>query len=102
MSELIAFLEPDHAILDSPSRDHCRSGGAAAGRLPDHQERELVPFDTDAFVSYRRMPLAVVLPETTAQVAAVSDTATTTLFRWFRAAPARRFPVARSRRRMRS
>jgi glycolate oxidase len=35
------------------------------------EERELVPFDTDAFVSYRRMPLAVVLPETTAQVAAV-------------------------------
>ena len=30
-----------------------------------------MPFDTDAFVSYRRMPLAVVLPETTAQVAAV-------------------------------
>jgi glycolate oxidase len=36
-----------------------------------HEERELVPFETDAFVSYRRLPLAVALPETTAQVAAV-------------------------------
>jgi glycolate oxidase len=71
MSELIAFLEPDRAILDR------RPAIIAdlAGLLPDSclitDERELVPFDTDAFVSYRRMPLAVVLPETTAQVAAV-------------------------------
>ena len=36
-----------------------------------HEPRELVPFETDAFVSYRRLPLAVALPETTAQVAAV-------------------------------
>ncbi|CAN7710236.1 FAD-linked oxidase C-terminal domain-containing protein [Neorhizobium tomejilense] len=36
-----------------------------------HEARELVPFETDAFVSYKRVPLAVVLPETTAQVAAV-------------------------------
>ena len=30
-----------------------------------------MPFETDAFVSYRPLPLAVALPETTAQVAAV-------------------------------
>ncbi|MCJ8053017.1 FAD-binding protein [Shinella curvata] len=36
-----------------------------------HEPRELVPFETDAFVSYRRLPLAVALPETTQQVAAV-------------------------------
>ncbi len=36
-----------------------------------HEPRELVPFETDAFVSYRRLPLAVALPETTAQVSAV-------------------------------
>ncbi|MFP3386186.1 FAD-binding oxidoreductase, partial [Tritonibacter sp. SIMBA_163] len=36
-----------------------------------HEARELVPFETDAFVSYRRLPLAVVLPKTTEQVAAV-------------------------------
>ncbi len=33
--------------------------------------RGLVPFETDAFIAYRRVPLAVALPETTAQVAAV-------------------------------
>ncbi|MGG7582109.1 FAD-linked oxidase C-terminal domain-containing protein [Rhizobium sp. Nf11,1] len=36
-----------------------------------HEMRELVPFETDAFVSYKQLPLAVVLPEDTAQVAAV-------------------------------
>jgi glycolate oxidase len=36
-----------------------------------HEARELVPFETDAFVSYRRLPLAVALPQTTAQVSAV-------------------------------
>ncbi len=32
---------------------------------------ELVPYETDAFTAYRRVPLAVVLPQTTEQVAAV-------------------------------
>ncbi|WFS04404.1 FAD-linked oxidase C-terminal domain-containing protein [Rhizobium tumorigenes] len=36
-----------------------------------HEPRELMPFETDAFVSYRRMPLAVALPRTTDDVAAV-------------------------------
>lgn len=35
------------------------------------EPRELVAFETDAFISYRRLPLAVVLPRTTAEVAAV-------------------------------
>ncbi len=71
MPDLIAFLEPDRAVIGR------RPAIVAdlAQLLPESclitEERELVPFDTDAFVSYRRMPLAVVLPETTAQVAAV-------------------------------
>lgn len=36
-----------------------------------HEQRELVPFETDGFISYHRVPLAVVLPQTTAQVSAV-------------------------------
>ncbi|MCU0830791.1 MAG: FAD-binding protein [Rhizobiaceae bacterium] len=36
-----------------------------------HEPRKLVPFETDGFTAYRRVPLAVALPETTAQVAAV-------------------------------
>ncbi len=33
--------------------------------------RRLVPYETDGFISYRRLPLAVALPRTTAEVAAV-------------------------------
>ena len=71
MPELISFLEPDREVIGR------RPAIIAdlAQLLPESclitEERELMPFDTDAFVSYRRMPLAVVLPETTAQVAAV-------------------------------
>jgi glycolate oxidase len=36
-----------------------------------HEARRLVPFETDGFTAYRRVPLAVALPETTEQVAAV-------------------------------
>lgn len=36
-----------------------------------HDARSLVPFETDAFVSYRRVPLAVALPRTTAEVSAL-------------------------------
>ena len=35
------------------------------------EPRSLVPFETDGFTAYRNVPLAVALPETTAQVAAV-------------------------------
>lgn len=67
----IAFLEPKRSVLDR-RREIVAD---LADLLPEgclvHEARELVPFETDAFVSYRRLPLAVVLPETTAQVAAV-------------------------------
>jgi glycolate oxidase len=68
MTELIKFLEPDLDILS-------RRPDIIAGLkdfIPDDclitDERELVPFETDAFIAYRRLPLAVVLPETTEQV----------------------------------
>lgn len=67
----IELLKPNPAIL-------ARRGSiisALSGLVPQdcliHDERELVPFETDAFIAYRRVPLAVVLPETTEQVAAV-------------------------------
>jgi glycolate oxidase len=34
-------------------------------------DRELMPFETDGFIAYRRMPLAVALPRTTEEVAAI-------------------------------
>ncbi|NVP56210.1 FAD-linked oxidase C-terminal domain-containing protein [Mycoplana rhizolycopersici] len=69
--EQIGFLPPKAAVL--ARRDEIV--GDLLDLLPEgclvHEPRELVPFETDAFVSYRRVPLAVALPETTAQVAAV-------------------------------
>jgi glycolate oxidase len=67
----IGFLEPRKAVL-SRRREIVAD---LLDLLPEgclmHEPRELVPFETDAFVSYRRVPLAVALPQTTAQVAAV-------------------------------
>ncbi|MFT4161180.1 MULTISPECIES: FAD-linked oxidase C-terminal domain-containing protein [Shinella] len=67
----IEFLEPRPAVL-SRRREIVAD---LLDLLPEgclvHEPRELVPFETDAFVSYRRLPLAVALPETTQQVAAV-------------------------------
>ncbi|HUH49214.1 MAG TPA: FAD-binding protein, partial [Mycoplana sp.] len=69
--EQIGFLPPKLAVL-SRRREIV---GDLLDLLPEgclvHEPRQLVPFETDAFVSYRRVPLAVALPETTAQVAAV-------------------------------
>ena len=36
-----------------------------------HEARELVPFETDAFLAYHKVPLAVCLPETTEQVSRI-------------------------------
>ncbi|TCD16617.1 FAD-binding oxidoreductase [Oricola cellulosilytica] len=67
----IRFLEPHAGVL--AKREQIVSG--LARLVPDDclvtEERELVPFETDAFTAYRRVPLAVVLPETTEQVSAV-------------------------------
>jgi len=67
----IGFLEPRPSVL-SRRREIVAD---LVDLLPPgclvHEPRELVPFETDAFVSYRRLPLAVALPETTQQVAAV-------------------------------
>ena len=67
----IGFLEPRPSVLSR----RCEIVADLVDLLPQgclvHEPRELVPFETDAFVSYRRLPLAVALPETTQQVAAV-------------------------------
>lgn len=67
----IAFLEPDPGII--ARRGEIVDGLAAlvTGECLITDARELVPFETDAFTAYRRVPLAVVLPGTTDEVAAV-------------------------------
>ena len=67
----IGFLAPRPAVL-SRRREIVAD---LLDLLPEgclvHEPRALVPFETDAFVAYRRLPLAVALPETTQQVSAV-------------------------------
>ncbi|MGA1801701.1 FAD-linked oxidase C-terminal domain-containing protein [Rhizobium sp. HT1-10] len=71
MTDAIEFLKPRSAVL-------ARRAEIIVDLLkllpPDcliHEPRELMPFETDAFVSYRRMPLAVALPRSRQDVAAV-------------------------------
>jgi len=67
----IAFPPPDAAVL--ARRDEIVRGLAALV-APDAliaSEDERRAFETDALTAYRRMPLAVVLPRSTAEVAAV-------------------------------
>lgn len=55
------------------------------------------PYETDAFVAYRALPLAVVLPSTTEEVAAVLKFLSEKRVKVVAAAPARRSPAAPSR-----
>ena len=71
MSEAIAFLEPRADVLARRSAIVADLADLLAPECLIHEARELVPFETDAFVSYRRIPLAVALPRSTAEVAAV-------------------------------
>eukprot|EP01038_Epipyxis_sp_PR26KG_P020258 gene20258-28675_t len=71
MSTAIAFLEPDSAILSRRNhivtdlKELVSDGGLIS------EPRELVPFETDAFIAYRRLPLAVTLPKSTQEVSAI-------------------------------
>ncbi|GJD50212.1 putative FAD-linked oxidoreductase [Methylobacterium crusticola] len=67
----IAFPSPDPAIL--ARRDAIVAGlrGLVAPEALVTSEDERRAFETDGLTAYRRMPLAVVLPSTTAEVSAV-------------------------------
>src|SRR6218665_1053123 len=67
----IGFLEPRPSVLSRRREIVADLLDLLPAGCLVHEPRELVPFETDAFVSYRRVPLAVALPKTTAQVAAV-------------------------------
>jgi len=71
MPEAIQFLPPRQDVLSRRVTIIDDLRDLLPADCVIHEARELVPFETDAFISYRRMPLAVVLPRTTSQVAAV-------------------------------
>ncbi|MGL5138536.1 MAG: FAD-binding oxidoreductase, partial [Beijerinckiaceae bacterium] len=67
----IAFPVPKADVI--ARRDYLAAGLAKllppASLITAEDERR--PFETDAFTAYKRLPMIVVLPETTEQVAAV-------------------------------
>ncbi|WP_134103207.1 FAD-linked oxidase C-terminal domain-containing protein [Neorhizobium sp. R1-B] len=67
----IKFLPPRDSVLSRREEIISQLKAMLPRGSLVHEPRELVPFETDAFVSYKQMPLAVVLPENTAQVAAI-------------------------------
>ncbi|MGY5808946.1 FAD-binding oxidoreductase [Rhizobium sp. LEGMi198b] len=64
----ITFLPVKPHILSKRDRIIADIRALLPPSLVITDERELVPFETDAFIAYRRLPLAVVLPQTTEQV----------------------------------
>ncbi|MBK5568600.1 FAD-linked oxidase C-terminal domain-containing protein [Ensifer sp. SSB1] len=72
MAEQIRFLPPREAVIANRKSILADLASLLPTDCLVHEARELVPFETDAFVSYRQLPLAVVLPTTTEQVAAVT------------------------------
>ena len=71
MSQAIEFLKPRLSVIENRARIVADLTDLLPPECLVHELRELVPFETDAFVSYRKVPLAVALPKTTAQVSAV-------------------------------
>jgi glycolate oxidase len=67
----IAFHAPDPSILARRAEIVAQLAEFVKPEGLVTSERELVPFETDAFTAYRRVPMAVVLPETTAEVAKI-------------------------------
>ncbi len=70
----IQFPAPDASILARRGEIVAALGALVAAESLVTSEDELRAFETDALTAYRRMPLAVVLPSTTEEVAAVLRT----------------------------
>ncbi len=71
MPDQIAFMPPKRSVLDRRETIVADLADLLPPGCLVSDARGLVPFETDAFIAYRQLPLAVALPETTAQVAAV-------------------------------
>lgn len=71
MTTGLAFLPPDQKVLSRRDVivDDLRDLLGVEGVVGD--AAELAPFETDGFIAVRRLPLCVVLPRTTQEVAAV-------------------------------
>ncbi|MCB1445118.1 MAG: FAD-binding protein, partial [Rhizobiaceae bacterium] len=69
--DTMAFLPPDRKIVSRRAVIVGDLEDLLGGEGVVSDPAELAPFETDGFIAVRRLPLAVTLPRTTAEVAAV-------------------------------
>ncbi|HMF26903.1 MAG TPA: FAD-linked oxidase C-terminal domain-containing protein [Pseudolabrys sp.] len=67
----VRMPEPDRAVLGRRARIVAALKTIVPGEGVIASERELRPYETDGLTAYRQLPMVVVLPETTQQVAEV-------------------------------
>ena len=67
----VRMPEPDSAILERRDRIAATLRTIVPGEGVIATERELKPYESDGLTAYRQLPMVVVLPETTEQVAEV-------------------------------
>ena len=94
---MIAMPVPDAAVLARRAEIVAALRRIVPGEGVIDSETERRAFECDGLTAYRQPPMVVVLPETTAQVAAVLRYCTATASRSCRAAPAPRSRAARCR-----
>ncbi len=71
MGPLIAFPKPDAGVLGSRETIIAKLAELVPAGALVTSEDERRAYETDAFTAYRRLPLAVVLPQTTEEVSAI-------------------------------
>jgi glycolate oxidase len=67
----VRMPEPDGAVLDRRERIVAVLRTIVPGEGVIAAEREMRPYETDGLTAYRQLPMVVVLPETTEQVAEI-------------------------------
>ena len=67
----IAIREPNRAVLDKRARIVAGLAAILPGENLITDVHELVPYETDGFTAYSRVPMAVVLPTTTDEVSRI-------------------------------
>src|SRR3954471_24811380 len=67
----VAMPEPDRAVLGRREAIVAALSGIVPGEGVIAAEREMRPYESDGLTAYRALPMVVVLPETTEQVARV-------------------------------
>ena len=67
----VRMPEPDRSVLDRRSRIVAALRAIVHGEGVIAEQAEMRPYETDGLTAYRQIPMVVVLPETTQQVAEV-------------------------------